>query len=221
MIEEYGVDPAKVHVVIPGANIDPATLATWDATHAAPRLETDGVLRLGFVGKDWQRKGLDRLIDALGIARTRGAEVELHVAGCDPATLPPALRDAAGVHWRGFIDKRQEPGRMTAFLDSIDIGCLLSSREAGGIALLEFARLGIPTLAPDTGGAPEYTVAGATSLIRPEAATDEIAEMIVTLAGDPARFAAQRRAAWDARLWADWRRSVGEIRVILDPLVPR
>lgn len=215
VIDAYGIAADKVHVVIPGANIDTATLAAWDAAHPVPRLDRPGPLRLGFVGKDWQRKGLHRLIGAVTLVRSQGTAVELHVVGTDRASVPAHLADAKGVQWEGFIDKAATPRRMTDFLDRIDVGCLLSSKEAGGFSLLEFARLGIPTIAPDTGGAPEYTVAGATSLIAPEADDATVAAAITALAADDARFAAQRQAAWDGRLWADWRRCAREVGAVL------
>lgn len=216
VIESYGIDPGKVHVVIPGANLDARTLVDWEAARSAPRTTRDKPLVLGFVGKDWQRKGLDRLINALGIARAQGAEAELHVVGCDPAKLPTRLRQAAGVRWLGFIDKREVPRHFVEMLETFDIGCLASRREAGGISLLEFARLGIPTLAPDTGGAPEYVTCGATTLIAPEDPPERLAASILALATDRALFASQREAAWEARHHADWRRAAREVRVILE-----
>lgn len=218
VLTHYGIDPARVHVVLPGANLDPVALATWDSTHTTPRHARIGALRLGFVGKDWERKGLDRLIRAVALARDAGAAVDLDVIGPEAAMLPAALRDVPGIRWLGFVDKRRDPARFLALLDGFDVGCLLSRREAGGISLRECARLGIPTLAPDTGGAPEYAVPGATTLIAPEAPDAVIAEAIVALATDPAYFARQRAAAWAARHDADWRTAARRFRAVLETI---
>jgi hypothetical protein len=69
VINHYRIDPAKVHVVPGGANLYEAQLAQRPPTPAPPPPSAEHPLRLGFLGKDWQRKGgpfLLQLADALG-----------------------------------------------------------------------------------------------------------------------------------------------------------
>ena len=61
VVEDYGISPKKVHVIPGGANLDEAKLP--DQLLSLDVLPPLKPLRLGFVGKDWQRKGLPWLTD--------------------------------------------------------------------------------------------------------------------------------------------------------------
>ena len=213
VVWRYGVAEDRVHVVLPGANLSRDILARHDT--GGLREPTPGPLRLVFVGKDWRRKGLDRLIGGMTAALAGGAEVMLDVIGVAEGSVPAALR-VPGVRYAGFVDKRDD--RFAAMLAGADVGCLLSRAEAGGISLREFAALGLPTLAPDTGGSPEYVVTGASTLIPPDAGDAEIGRAIHALATDRSRLAAERRTAWAARHEARWDRAIAAIGAILDGL---
>lgn len=199
---DYGVPPERVCAVVCGANLDREALAGWEADAEAAR--GPGPLRLVFVGKDWARKGLDRLIAGMEAARTRGAEIELRVIGVARADVPEALGRVPGIDWVGFVDKRRDARRFIDLVAGCDVGCLLSHAEAGGMSLREFCRLGLVTLAPDVGGAPEYVVPGATHLIAPEAGADHIGAILQGLALDSAALSAQKDIAWRTRARASW-----------------
>src|SRR5207248_1430848 len=123
------------------ANLDSAEYARWEieeeVRHRDDIEEKERPLRLVFVGKEWHRKGLDRLLRALRLARRSGANIMLRVIGCRRELLPQDLRDTDGVEWFGFIDKRTEAGRFLRAVSYCDIGCLLSRAEAAGIAVRE------------------------------------------------------------------------------------
>src|SRR5690606_12660670 len=95
-IEDYGADPAKVHVQPYGANITeipPRELAV------APRRRAG--CRLVFVGVNWARKGGAIAVDAVRLLRGQGIDAELTIVG----SVPPApIRDIA-VTVIPFIDK--------------------------------------------------------------------------------------------------------------------
>src|SRR6266480_1879134 len=97
LIADYDVPPDRVHVVVPGANLDPAEYARWEieeeVRHRDDIEEKERPLRLVFVGKEWHRKGLDRLLRALRLARRSGANIMLRVIGCRRELLPQDLRD--------------------------------------------------------------------------------------------------------------------------------
>ncbi|ORE92169.1 group 1 glycosyl transferase [Stappia sp. 22II-S9-Z10] len=202
VVEDYGVPDRRVHVVHGAANITREALAALDGSDPPPR--APGPLRLVFVGKEWQRKGLDRLIRGLAVARADGAAADLTVVGVDPTRLPPALAATPGVTFAGFVDKRADPGRFVRLLASADVGCLLSRAEAGGLSLREFASVGLPVIAPDVGGSPEYALPGASTLVAPGAPDAAIGAAIHRLATAPDVLAAQRRIAWARRHEAAW-----------------
>jgi glycosyltransferase involved in cell wall biosynthesis len=150
VIADYGIDPAKVHVVPGGANLNEATLAGLASPPPPPIPSHDHPLRLGFLGKDWQRKGgpfLLRLADEL---LARGIPTVVRCIGPEPSNLPahPALQPL------GFLSKHSDMARFVGELRSWHFGTLFSEAEAFGISNRECLRLGVPVLSHAVGGIP-------------------------------------------------------------------
>ncbi|MEM8852602.1 MAG: glycosyltransferase family 4 protein [Pseudomonadota bacterium] len=215
VVESYGVPPTHVHRVVCGANLNTAALQRWEASAKPPQDRLNGPLRLVFVGKDWQRKGLDRLIAALDLVRRDGVDVHLTVIGVEPESLPLPYRFAEGVHFKGVIGKDAGSDALIAAVSAAHVGVLLSTAEAGGIALREFCRLGLPVIAPDVGGAREYVCPGAAVLVGPHEGARTIADVIKGLAQDPDRLLAMQRTAFAARHRASWDHAVDDVFDIL------
>jgi glycosyltransferase involved in cell wall biosynthesis len=197
----YGIDSKKVRTSVPGASLDLGQYRLWEAgqtQRSTDDLSSDG-LRLVFVGKYWYRKGLDRLMRAFQIARRGGAQMSLTVIGCERGSLPEDVRDAEGVGWLGFIDKRRAFRSFVDAVASCDVGCLPSRAEAGGIALREFHALGLAVLATTTGGTPEHAFPPSSWLISETAGDQELAGMLVALANDRDAVRNAKAAAWTNR----------------------
>ncbi len=140
LIHDYGVEEHKVKVVLPGAN-----LIFEPSYHAKVKeeLESPGgknPLILGFVGKDWKRKGLLVLADVRDELERRGWKVVIRCAGYAPSDF--ARRK--GVEFVGFIDKDKAENEFINFLESCDIGCLFSEAEFSSISVFEFISVGRP-----------------------------------------------------------------------------
>lgn len=217
VLKHYDLPADRIHVVLCGANLDRRALREWEPEDKVRRERNRDIdiLRLVFVGKEWKRKGLDRLLRAMTLANGRGAKIELLVIGTNPDDLPSDLRRLPGVEWAGFVDKRREPRKFIDMVAACDVGCLLSLAEAGGMSLREFSRLGLPTIAPLTGGSPEQVVEGATHLVAPDVSDAEIADILVQLAKNPALLARQKDIAWRERKAADWDHSIAQIGDII------
>jgi glycosyltransferase involved in cell wall biosynthesis len=215
---EYGVPPERVHVVIQGASIDRGVYKEWESlasearARRAAELEAGAPLRIVFVGKYWHRKGLDRLLRALAIARSVGAELTLRVIGCTQEELPLELRSTPGVEWCGFVDKRRDPLRFLRLVSECDIGCLLSRAEAGGIAIREYVALGLIILGTAAGGAPEQMLRDAALIVPVDAGDDEIAQTLIALNGDFERVKQLRCLAWQGRHSGLWTQSVKQLK---------
>jgi len=215
IIHDYGIDPGKVRWVIPGANIDRDAYLAWETkteTNGRPALDPLAPLRLVFVGKYWDRKGLDRLLESLLVVRQRGVDARLKVIGCPMTELPARLRDVPGVEWLGFLDKRQELRRFLDVLAGADVGCLLSRAEAGGMVLREYHALGLVVLGTAVGGAPEHMIPGAGQAFAPTATPDEVANWLVSLKQHPEELKRLREHAWVHRADATWDATVRQWR---------
>lgn len=210
VIQEYGIAEKKVHVVVQGANIDSIPYERWHQSSAISRpcrseaLPGPHVPKLVFVGKDWRRKGLDRLIHAFQILLSKGIRATLRIIGVPPAHVPSAWLALPGTEWIGFIDKTLDGDRFLGLVSECDIGCLLSKAEAGGIALREYHALGLVVMGPDVGGAPDQMLVEASIRVAPGSSDEDIATMLAALLADPVRFQAMREAAWSRRKEALW-----------------
>jgi hypothetical protein len=129
VVSDYSLDPSKCAVILPGANypVYPG-LCTWPG-EGRPGRERPFVM--GFIGKDWRRKGLLFLNQVAVRLRGMGWKVKVRAIGYPASEAPPG----ADIESLGFIDKRLHFG---PFLHSCDVGCLFSSAEAAGSAVLEF-----------------------------------------------------------------------------------
>lgn len=219
VIGDYGVHPEKVHVVVPGANIDLDEYERWRARRERQRgasADKGPTLRLVSVGKEWRRKGLDRLLLAHRAAVERGADLSLTVIGCDPSALPEELRRVPKVHWAGFVDKRTD---IRAFLDLVggaDLGCHLSRAEAGGMAQREYHALGLGVIGTVVGGAAEHRIADASIDVPQDASTDIIADKLWELWREPGRVERLKQSAWQASRSVLWPAAVERLQAVID-----
>jgi len=216
--ERYGVPAERVHVVVPGANLDPAAYARWEESRAreTPSAADSPPLRLVMVSTDWQRKGLDRLLRAIALGRRDGLRVTLRVIGSARQDVPAALADQEGIEWLGRISKRTDAERFLKSVADADLGVILSRYEAGGSVLREYHALGLGALATTAGGMPDFMFDDASVTVAPEASDEELATTLVALGRDRARIEALRAAAWRRRREALWETSVARLRAAMN-----
>jgi glycosyltransferase involved in cell wall biosynthesis len=161
---------------------------------------------LGFIGKDWRRKGLPFLLQVREELQRAGVPTVVRAAGHCPAQL--ARKE--GIEFAGFIDKAREARRFLDFLKGCDFGCLFSEREPLGISTLEFLRAGVPVVG--------FTVEGVADTLPPDAglrfapgeSPDSVANVIRMLWLHKDRMQEMREAA---RRWSPlvtWKRCIDE-----------
>jgi glycosyltransferase involved in cell wall biosynthesis len=203
----YGVSPEQVRVILPGANIDEASVpaaTAWDGKLSP--------LRLGLIGIDWERKGGPVLLDAATELQRMGYSVEVVVIGPKASTLPahPAL------HAMGFIDKARELSRFVKLVRSFHFGCLLSDAEASGFSTLECLRLGVPVIVRDVGGLRENVPENA-GVVLPAAQTgDRLTEELLAVLSTPESYAGMRAAAQRVASHYSWDRTAHEFLALLE-----
>jgi glycosyltransferase involved in cell wall biosynthesis len=226
VIEEYGINPAKVHVIRPGANIDEDIVRA----HLAARGESWRLsgepfrekhpARLGFIGMDWRRKGLERLVQAAKILASRGRPVRVAIIG----DCPLFMRQEAVVEWLGIISKATQMREFVSAIDTFALGCLPSYAEPLGISTLECLRLGVPVMGTRVGGIPDCVPADGGFLVERDASGEEIADAIDARMFDSRAYQEMVRGAvremdrvsWDGtarrfeQIWNEPRGEAGE-----------
>ena len=203
----YGISPEKVRVILPGANIDEASVpepAAWDGTLTP--------LRLGFIGIDWERKGGPVLLDAATRLQRMGHSVEVVVIGPAASELPkhPALRP------KGFIHKARDLPRFVEVVRSFHFGCLLSHAEALGISTLECLRLGVPVIGTAVGGIVDAVPEHAGLLVPAERTSEHLADELAAVVESPERYARMREAAREVASFQSWDRAALEFLTLLE-----
>jgi UDP-glucose:(heptosyl)LPS alpha-1,3-glucosyltransferase len=154
-----------------------------------------------FVGSEWERKGLQPVIESLALARNW----DLLVVGNGDRERYGALAEQAGVagavHWFG-VSRDVAPLYQLA-----DAFVFPTSYEAFPLVALEAAASGLPILATPANGIRELVEEGVNGfLISREPAS--IAERLNQLAADPALRASLAQAARRSSLEYSWEKMV-------------
>jgi glycosyltransferase involved in cell wall biosynthesis len=138
LCEDYGVPESKVHVVGLGRNLEVTPVPRdWNTP------------RYLFVGVDWERKRGAAVLDAFAAVRERYPEARLDLVGGHPPVGAP------GVIGHGLLPLGSEEGRRRYAELLSEATCLLmpSTFEPFGIAYLDAAGAGVPSIGTTVGGA--------------------------------------------------------------------
>ncbi len=181
----------EVPVIPFSAAISDRPLPDGAGAEARP-LEGAGPVRLLFVGRLVERKGVHILIRALARVRER-IDATLTVVGEGPeATALEAEARRAGVdpfvHFAGRVDE----GALEEAYRASDLFILPAvvdgkgDTEGLGVVLLEALEFGLPLIASDAGGIPDIVMHGETGLLVPPGDAGALADAIVRVIEDPA-----------------------------------
>lgn len=161
----------------------------------------DGPFTFGFLGQLSPNKGVGTLLAA---AERMAGAARVVVAGA--GRLAPAVRAAAGptLEYRGWVDGDARE----AFFDDID--CLVVPSiwpEPAGLVVREAAARGLPVIAADVGGLPEYVPPASRPLVVPPGDVEALASRMHALMADPAAHASDPRSV---PTWPDHLAEVGD-----------
>ena len=208
-VDDYGVDPDRVHTLYLGANlVNPPS-----RTSILPR-ELGESIRLLLVGVSWEIKGGSVALDVLKELLARGYDAQLTVVGC---AAPDGVSHPR-MEVIPFLNK-QIPRERTRFEEAwhnADFFILPSRHEAAGLVFCEASAHGLPILAARTGGIPSLVVDGKNGYTI--AHDDEPAgyvEKIVEIVNDPIRYTElceSARDEYETRLnWDVWGGEVARV----------
>lgn len=182
VINQYNINPLKVHVIPGGANLNVDQLNTLSKNKGYKK--DFKRLRLGFVGKDWRRKGLPYLLKIAEVLQRLNVNVEVMAAGFHPEHGPrhPLL------HSVGYLDKDLDFLRYMDFVQNCHFGCLFSVAEAFGISNREFLAAGIPVIGFNVGGIVDTVPKGLGHLFDVEAFPEEVAFTLLEYISNPVLY---------------------------------
>ena len=137
---DYDVPPGKVHVVGVGRDQEPARgPRDWRAP------------RFLFVGADWERKNGSGLLRAFIDLKQRIPSAQLDVVG----NHPPVDLEGVAAHGPLRRDRPAERDRLMQLFGSATCFVMPSHREPCGIAYVEAAASGVPSIGTTVGGSRE------------------------------------------------------------------
>jgi glycosyltransferase involved in cell wall biosynthesis len=202
---------------VPEASVDLIPGSGVDTQHFTPLPEPPPPITAAYVGRMIADKGVLTLIQAYSLATSRGAKLQLLLAGDtdreNPGSLAPEqLREFAsafGIRWLGHVADIREVWAKA------HIAVLASRREGLPKSLLEAAACGRPMIATDTPGCSEIAIRGETALTFPVDDAPALAEALTLLAGDAemrARFGSAARALVEEKFSAE---AIGKATVAL------
>lgn len=198
-------DATPMHVVrnIPNPNVG-----------LAPPLPHEGVLKVGYIGRFSEEKGVQLLIEAIG--RLPASQVELRLAGRvtpeEQARLS-ALAPDAKLAFLGFVDPK-------GFYETVHITVAPSLwHEPAGLVVQDSLVAGRPVLCTNMGGMAESIEDGVTGwVVEPtvDALTVKLRELMDAPQAIDAAYLALAARSGDRRVFADLVREYRDIYVSLN-----
>ena len=148
-VNNYNINPYKVHVVPFGANIE--CNRNVDDIKDIVSSRPINVCKLLFMGVDWFRKGGNIALDVAKCLNKSGIKTELHIVGCKPIvnkSLPHYVK------LYGFIDKASKEGinKLNKLLSESHFLILPSVAECFGLVFCEASSYGVPSITTNVGG---------------------------------------------------------------------
>lgn len=172
------VSAARIEL-IPGSGVD--------VRRFVPRREpAQPPIRIGFVGRMLEDKGVRVLIDAHRRLKQRGLQAELLLAGTPDPDNPTSIAPAEIAGW-ALLPGVTHLGQVTD-IDGFWAGChiavLPSRREGLPMSLLEAAACGKPVVATDVPGCREIAIEGINALLVPPDDPAALADALEVLGKD-------------------------------------
>ena len=190
-VQHLGVVPARIEIVCNGVP-RPSSLA---------RPQYAGPLRLLFLGRLWEAKGVADLLEALARPGVAALSWQATLAGDgDPAPYQRQA-DALGLADRIAFPGWQDRSGVDRLLDQADVLVLPSHVEGLPMVVLEALARRVPVVATRVGSIPEYLVHGQSAMLVKPRDVDGLSEALLAVIQSP-----QLRAALAAQGEAVFRR---------------
>jgi phosphatidylinositol alpha-mannosyltransferase len=173
-------------------------------------------MRILFVGRAEERKGLPVLLRAFEALRGAGVDARLTVAGPAPEEVEPLLLDTEGIELAGQVDDDHK----WRLLGEADLLCAPSlGGESFGMVLTEAFASGTPVVASNIAGYREVMRDGLDGLLVPVGDAVALGESLRALALDPARRAEMASSARERAARFAWPNVAREVESVYEEAV--
>jgi glycosyltransferase involved in cell wall biosynthesis len=179
-------------------------------TRALPALDTKPLtppLRLAVVSRLAPNKRVDHCVQTLAVLRDRGIAARMAIVG--GGGMESALkREVAELN---LGDAVRFPGLLSeadkdAILQDAHLLLHTSVREGWGLNVIEANALGTPAVVYPVAGLRESTLHDQTGLVAEQETPASLADRIISLSGDDARYQRYRCGAWERAQTMHWDR---------------
>jgi glycosyltransferase involved in cell wall biosynthesis len=220
IVEQYGVDPAKIHVVYEAAaaHFQPPTPAEIDRVRRQYDLPEHFLIHLSTIEP---RKNLDRLVDALQIVRQEDENLGLILAGArgwlyhDFFSRIKAEGLENVVRPLGWVDDEDLPG----VIGAASLAVQPSLYEGFGLPILEHMACGQVVAASNSSSHPE--VGGQAAAYFEATDTREMAAVISRLLCQKDEYARRRQLGLEQAKRFSWQRAAQETITVYDQLLAK
>lgn len=212
-LDDHLIDARKVAVCSWGINMD--------ADRPSPRLRgkpAPDILKLLFVGVDWQRKGGNIAIEAVKQLTDRGIPCELHIVGVERTVYSSDIPDNVTFYGRLSKNDPQQDQKLHQLFDGCDVYFMPTLAEAWGMVFAEAAAYGMPTISYATGGVTSVVNAQTAGILLPEKSTaSDFANAIETLVKTPGMLQKLSEGAMkESKERLNWNSWVSQLSTYID-----
>jgi glycosyltransferase involved in cell wall biosynthesis len=207
-INFYKIPEHKIHVISYGANMDNIP----DYNEAIQKTK-NGLIKILFLGVDWERKGGDIVYDTFIELINRGCNVQLTICGC----VPPERCNHENLKVTPFLNKNKPEDLKVLHNILLDTNFLFvpSKADCTPIAFCEANAFGIPVITSNVGGITSVIKSGINGHTMPiETTIGEYANIIEEY-NKPDKYAnmvVSSRNYYDSNLnWDQWGKAMDSL----------
>ncbi len=206
-IKVYDIDPVKIDVVEFGANISNRINYSID-------INMD-ICKLTFIGKEWKRKGGDRLLQMFKLLKKEKFPCKLTIIGSTPPDEQEYDKDLVIIPFLDKSDKEQSD-KLCKILSESHFLVLPTEFDAYGIVFCEASAYALPSITANVGGVSQPVKEGKNGFLLPHDATaQDYADKIKNVFNDRESYIWLRdssRREFETRLnWDVWGERMDEI----------
>jgi glycosyltransferase involved in cell wall biosynthesis len=166
IIEDYSCPSDKVICVYSGSNVG----ANFKVDKE--KYKNKNIL---FVGVDWKRKGGPELVEAFKRVLKAHPTARLTIVGCSPKLNIPNCDVVGRVPLEG----------LNHYYERASVFCLPTRLEPFGIVFLEAFAHGLPVVATDIEGIPDFVLGGETGYLVKPGDAEHLSEVLIELIANP------------------------------------